>query len=266
MAVMSDLAGAHAKVERAKEHILHLGLEKTAFLATNPYGVTPEYYAPKDFTAYFMDRFVPVPLQIALIAGDAVHNLRSALDLLASALVRRGPGRKSGHTYFPICKSVEAYKAEAPRKVEGMLVADIEAIDMLKPYAGGNDMLWGLQKLDIVDKHQLLSTPVVGVNRIGIRLSTELVTRLFGGHLRFRAPDAIRREVMWYDHRSTLVASKQGDPVISVKGNYETNQDIELTFDIALGEAEVFKGRPILEALREVSDLVSGIVNSFESL
>lgn len=262
---MSDLIGAWAKVERAKEHIVNLGLEKTAFLAGDPYGVTPEYYPqPENFTAYFLDKFTPVPLRIGLIAGDAAHNLRSALDLLANALVKRGPGRrKSGHTYFPICESPERYEAEAPRKVEGMLEADIKAIDLLKPYKGGENLLWGLHRLDIIDKHHIVTTPVVAVNRIGIQLSTKLVTRMLGGHLRFRDEDALRREVMWYDIKLPFLASKSGDPVASVQGNHEVDQDIQFTFDVSLGEPEVLKGRPILETFYELTDLVSGIVDSF---
>jgi len=262
---MSDLLGARLKVERAKHHIADLSVEKTSFLATDPYCTTPEYYPEHDFTVYYLDKFTAVPARIALIAGDAAHNLRSALDLLASTLVGRGPGRnKRGHTYFPIRETAAKYQADAPGMVEGMLPSDIQRIDGFKPYGGGNDQLWGLHRLDIIDKHCLLPTPVIAVNRIGIQLSTEFVERAFLGHIRFSDPDAIPKQTRWYDIPNALSASKQGDPVLSVKGNREHHQDVEVTFDIALGEPDVFKGKPILATLEELAALVSDIAESFD--
>jgi hypothetical protein len=69
---------------------------------------------------------------------------------------------------------------------------------------------------------------------------------------------------MWYDIKLPFLASKAGDPVASVQGNHEVDKDIQFTFDISLGEPEGLKGRPILETFQELTELVGGIVGSFE--
>jgi hypothetical protein len=60
---MLDLNGARLKIERAKQHIRDLDKAKADFLALNPYKLTPEYYAEPNVTAYFLDKFTPVPAE-----------------------------------------------------------------------------------------------------------------------------------------------------------------------------------------------------------
>ncbi len=43
-------------------------------------------------------------------------------------------------------------------KLMGMRPAAVRAIDELKPYKGGNDQLWRIHELDIIDKHHALFT------------------------------------------------------------------------------------------------------------
>lgn len=265
---MSDLDGARAKIERAKEHIKNLSSAKTAFLDANPYIATPEFYPEHDRTIFYLDRFVSPPDPIPLIAGDAIHNLRSALDILTFALFRRVDKVDEGaHIYFPICKTVKKYEAQSGRKVEGIAQPDIDAIGLLKPYGGGNDYLWGLHQMDIADKHRLLAMPVIGVGKFGINFDAAFVTREFRGFVRFTNPAAIPARTFWFDisqSRDRLLAFKQGDPIAVVGGNRETYKDVELSFDIAFGEPDVFKGRPVLETLHQLADLVAGIIASFE--
>ena len=112
---MPDLRNAKLKIERAKKHIGDLSIEKAAFLALNPYDVTPQYYAEHDATAYFLDKFEPAPPMI-LTTGDTAHNLRSALDFLAVALVQEAGNEPGTHTYFPISKCFRSTKPSLREK------------------------------------------------------------------------------------------------------------------------------------------------------
>jgi hypothetical protein len=168
---MSDLSGARAKIEWAKKHL---------------------------------DKFTAIDPDIPMITGDAVHNLRSALDLLAWALYARRTKGKGTHIYFPIFETPKKYKSGSERKVEGISEADIEAITLLKPYKGGNDHLWGLHELDITDKHRLLITPVIAVGRVGIHVSAEFVEREMRGLIRFNDKEVIERR--------TVVGSQRTKP------------------------------------------------------
>src|ERR1035441_1596687 len=88
--LMADLSGARAKLERANQHIRDLAAQQGIFLSDNPYTTVPQYQSERNVTAYFLKSMKPVPPVIPLIAGDIVHNLRTALDYVAFGLVPAG--------------------------------------------------------------------------------------------------------------------------------------------------------------------------------
>ncbi len=115
--------------------------------------------------------------EIPLLAGEALQQMRSALDHLTWFLVDVGcvaqnitisdSDRKQ--IGFPIIDtdSPTQYEASRKRKVKGMTQAAIDAIDAAKPYEGGNDCLWGLNQLNNIDKHRLLIAAGAQVAHIG---------------------------------------------------------------------------------------------------
>lgn len=254
---------ARAKVERAKEHIRDLQGERDAFLGGNPYRITAEFYPEHGATAYFMDKFSPIPQSISLIAGDTLHSLRTALDYLAYALVERSPGYiENTHLYFPICKNREAYESESPGKTQGIPKQIKERIDTFKPYGGGDDRLWELHRLDIVDKHRLLMTTTTVVTDIEFYVDTAFVDALFRGLLRI--PKAFPKQTLKFPAPKPLFPMEQGALLYGVKGNYETDKRVNFTFDIAISEVGIFEGNLLIETLLELSDLVESIVMSFD--
>jgi hypothetical protein len=258
-----ELAGARAKIERAREHIRNLDREKTAFLDSDAYKVTPEFYVEKDTTAYFLDECIVMPEIMSLLIGDAVHNLRTALDYLAYSLIREATGAfPEGHVYFPICKNFEVYKSESSRKTKGMPQALKKRIDAFKPYNGGDDRLWSLHQLDIADKHRLLTTTITVINTINFTINTDTVNRAFGGHLIF-PPGLIKLQTVHIPALQPLFPIEKGALLYSIAGDHETNKDVKLTFDITFGQSEVFAGKPIVKTLTELTDLVESIVLSF---
>jgi hypothetical protein len=107
-----------------------------------------------------------------LIVGDAVHNLRATLDLLAVEIVRRNGGNTKG-VYFPFADSAEAFDEMFRRRnFNRASVKDQAILRALQPYRGGNDLLRSLHDLDIQDKHHSLiphaafvTTPRIAVKR-----------------------------------------------------------------------------------------------------
>ncbi len=110
-------AGIYAKIERAKKHIADLERGIRAFHDTNPYLIVretdPELGGPRWRVRI---RKYP-PLELAPVIGDAVHNLRSALDHLVVALVEANHGKVTNATEFPIFESPEAYETRAGGRV-----------------------------------------------------------------------------------------------------------------------------------------------------
>ena len=148
------------KIQRAKEHLVHLESEIKSFLATNPYVVGTKRNPQTRQLIYYLVSVENVPRRIAAIAGEVLQNLRSVLDHLAYALFMVGPGGLSSasakHVYFPISDDAAKYATESIGKVKGMRKDAIDAINAVKPYKGGNDTLWILHKLNNVDKHRFV--------------------------------------------------------------------------------------------------------------
>jgi hypothetical protein len=77
------------KIERANKHIKDLDLVNRSFIDPEPYVVEPHYdpnWGDKGRTIYRVLGLPTIPDDISLITGDAIHNLRSALDHLAYSL------------------------------------------------------------------------------------------------------------------------------------------------------------------------------------
>ena len=83
-----DLTGALVKLDRAAEHIRFLVGEVDAFQKDNPLTTFAEFEANRDFLVKVRVPQTP-DLQWGVVLGDAVHNLRSALDHAAWELVQR---------------------------------------------------------------------------------------------------------------------------------------------------------------------------------
>ena len=96
------------KLAHAARHIDQLAKVCNAYRAQDPQHVDPEPTDQPGRTAYRLYVDVPIPVDISLIAGDVLHNLRSALNTLAFALVvndidRELTADEEKQCGFPIC-------------------------------------------------------------------------------------------------------------------------------------------------------------------
>src|SRR5260370_38139306 len=145
------------KLDRAKLRMQELESLLKAFHSTQPHK-----FSAKPDSRYgkirSMDAVASVPDQIALVAGDVLQNLRSALDHLAYQLYRKGGGAPGTgrHVSFPIYESKQAYDDNKVRRTRGMTQAAIAKIESLTPYKGANDILWHINELNNIDKHRII--------------------------------------------------------------------------------------------------------------
>jgi hypothetical protein len=160
--VTDHLAGARAKIERAKKHFTDLAQEDRRFMALNPYRIDPEYDPQTRNLRFKQSVFLqPDPILWGTLIGDAVHNLRSVFDHLAWQLVLANGNRPDWRTEFPVyIGDPMEYESFARRKVHGMAKGAITLIEHLQPYRAGSqfdrDPLHILNALDIEDKHHFL--------------------------------------------------------------------------------------------------------------
>src|SRR5215469_3590061 len=177
------LDGLRIKSDRAYQHIKELEEAMRLFFNSDPYSVSLDYNAETGNMEWRLVEAKDIPLSISTIAGDAIQNLRSALDHLVWQLVILNGKTPTRITSFPIAESLQEYtSAKFRRKIEGVAQENISAIDALKPYQGGNAALWPLHSLNNIDKHRLLLPAVIAVLHHDLLPSQrEHLTKIFFG-------------------------------------------------------------------------------------
>ncbi|HEV2275917.1 MAG TPA: hypothetical protein VGR96_17225, partial [Acidobacteriaceae bacterium] len=114
----TPFGNATLKINRADKHISDIG--ERLFASSHTYGPSlhVDGQTGKHFIHYaFTDK--ELRSDIALMVGDAIHNIRSALDYAwISALERLNPGSINGFTKFPIDPNGDRKKYESTLKVK----------------------------------------------------------------------------------------------------------------------------------------------------
>lgn len=136
MAADESLSLVQPKIERAKKHIIDLRGAIDAFGKTDPYTVSTNRHPHTRKSIYYVSRVDPVPLAVAAIAGDAIHNLRAALDYLIQHLLmvatnNDAPSKGKNYSfYIDGDPDPNHYKTSAPANVQRLRQ---DAIDTVRP-------------------------------------------------------------------------------------------------------------------------------------
>lgn len=254
------LAQIRPKIERAKEHISNVDLEVLRFLQSNPYEIAAKRNPQSRRPIYYLGAVKPVPAHIALVAGDAIQNLMSALDHLAYQIVCAGTSDSPPNPnwiYFPIQDDAAKYEAKKMGKIQGARPSAIKAIDALQPYKGGNDLLWILYRLNSIEKHRLLITVGSMFQRMNLApFLTAIMHKHLPGMKAFSAPDYFVKPA------DPLFPLKVGDELFVDAPDAEVHKDMQFTFGVALSEPQVVEAKSLMELLIQLCGLVNGIVDA----
>jgi hypothetical protein len=156
-------AGIVAKMDRALEHVKQLDLWYDSWVASNPRTFTTEYNAKGGAKGVKLHLPNPVPITVGIILGDIVHNMRCALDHLAGAVAVKN-SRSTKGVYFPIAPDVASLPAAVADKLRKCPQSFRDFVMGHQPYKGGNDALYALHQMDILDKHQVVIPSGVGAD------------------------------------------------------------------------------------------------------
>jgi len=256
------------KIKRAKEHVANVYRLTRAFIESRAYGHGTKRDPRTGELLYYVTRAPDkAPSEISAVAGDAIQNLRSALDHLACSLVLAAGGKPHRNTGFPIHVSATEYEYFKRRKVQGMSKAAIEAIDALKPYKGGNDTLWLVHRLNNIDKHRLLIT-------VGTMLCSHTPTPTQWRHLASQGlmpplylKGRLRKSpFMRIQSPAAPVYLKTGEILLRDAPDAEVDQEIKFSIDVAFNEPGICEGQPVFETLKVTTDRVNKIVLDFRPL
>jgi hypothetical protein len=266
VAAGNRLEGVEAKVERAKHHVRELNDVLQAFFAAHPYVIGTKRNPETRQLIYYLVSVREVPTMVDVIAGEVLQNLRSALDHLAYQLVLVGTGQPGpfNHVYFPIFNSAKEYESGKLGQIKGMRQDAIDAIDAIKPYKGGNDTLWQLHRLNVVDKHRLLVT-------VGSSFQSLDIGPTLSRGLRALIPDEQKRAAMpdlslFLRPQDNLFPLKAGDELFIDQPDAEPDEHQQIRFAVVINEPGVLEGEVIVETLRQMVDLVDHVVLVFRPL
>lgn len=165
------MTSAKRKLKRGVEQVKTLCREAAAFEDAKAYLFESErdVRSPQEVIyRCFAVQHEPTPLHWPLLAGEAVQNLRAALDHLVY--------EKSGEnerTQFPIFVKPGDFAARAPGMMKGVSEPLRAIIEGHQPYrhipdAPSQDPLAQLRTLSNRDKHKVLATVVSAVTREGV--------------------------------------------------------------------------------------------------
>lgn len=266
-----------SKLERAEEHLRALRTRWAAF-QENAYPVTFKDDTNSGCRIYTLQYAMPVPEDISWMVGDAAHNLISALDHVAYRLVFVHTGGSGPFTnvYFPVAKTVKHFgckltrtsehEASGGRVIQRLNQKAIKAIQAIEPYEGGKgEVLSHVHQLDIIDKHHMLLT-VGSMNRLQTMPPSEIAyyrkTFLDSGLDDDLTPEFTSRAFLAEAIRVKFPL-KTGDELARVPFA-EVDENMYFAFEVAFGEPEVLKGKPIIVTLYRADQLIRNIIRDFD--
>ena len=251
---MSPLHSSRTKINRANKHLADFQVLLDAFASRDPYRTVTDEHSEPAIKIFRVKIHEEIPAEFSGIIGDTVHNLMSALDSLAMSLVTHAniepvTEEVMRETYFPIGWEPGFSGAKNARFFKRIGPAAEKIVRGLQPYKGGlhND-LFRLWRLDIIDKHRAI-IPVAG------DLASEAYTTIVEGEqvvIRDGKPVARRFPI------------KDGDEIArTVFHQREYYAHAHFAFQIAFAEGQIFEGDPVAPTLRQLLNLVEGVIDIF---
>lgn len=250
--------GSKLKIARGRQHIAELEAEITAYLKDDPHAMLLQLDTRNGAYRIALKCRRGVPGAFSTIFGDAVHNFRTALDILANDLVALS-GAQPEKVYFPFGKDIAGFETELKAKM-GTAAPDIQDIvRSFKPYIGGNEVLRAMHDLDIGDKH----IAIIGIGQGGMtggipvrKIGAEALAG-GGGRLTYEADFGAIRTV---PIDLTGFPDAPDEAFLTTIGKL-ADSELRCTINKGLPLA----GTPVVEALNDMGNMVQSIVETFEA-
>jgi len=255
---MSSRPFQHAKikVDRARKFIAEAEEEFSNFLDQKPYVTT--FYEKRDGIDQSLHmstytRFPVTPI-LACIIGDAIHNLRVALDICANDLVALN-NVVPKKVYFPFGNDEIHFDAQMKEKMKGANPSAKAAVKALKPWKGGNDALRALHDLDIIDKHY---APLATVTR-GYSPGCKIKEVWIGSRKTLMIDtEELKRNLKPVDQNLFTKPQKPPEGFSTLGMCEEVEHTLIFTKGLPLAK------EPVFESLSMLVNLVDNIITTFE--
>lgn len=171
------LDSARLKVGRAWQHIEQLNIEGRTFIEMQPYALGGEK-ADGDDDIWIVRAIVrrPVPEHWSLVFGDAVHNLRCALDHIVFQSAEILGGGSTKQTQWPVITD-KGWNPDRDPRLAHVPQVHRTRIASHQPSANPRRFDWiaKLDELDKADKHRVLGRTIAAPTGGEIVKSPEII-------------------------------------------------------------------------------------------
>lgn len=179
-----SLDNAYARVGRAKHHLSKIKSESPGILSS----ISGWEEGQQDLAVLALPiekSITCLPPSFGIRVGEAIYNLRAALDYLVYELAILDSGGVQYGTQFPIEDSIGGWQCHRQTRLRGLSIKHQAAIELLQPYKGCN---WTktLRDLSNPDKHRTLT-----IVRLGPLITN---TNAFSGSGIVTAPPMVYRQ------------------------------------------------------------------------
>jgi hypothetical protein len=250
--------GPRLKIRRAQDHVNSLKIAIDDYFARDPWAILLQRNNKTGGYRLVLKGREQVPADFSLIFGDAVHNFRTALDILANDAVR-ATGAVPKKVYFPFGQDAQGFEDQLIEKMKQAPENVRAIIRSFKPFTGGNETLRAMHDLDIGDKHIALmnvntatATPPLPMVQTGYeRVSGERPNRLtFGAD---------------FSALKTAPIDLAGFPADPTPDFETLGKLVGSEPDLVISNNLPLAGQPVLKVLNEMGVQAQLIVETFEA-
>lgn len=242
----NPFSGPKARIVSARRHITNLLSAEKEFFVEDAFAWQGEQ-APNGNWHTKIKLVKSMPEDIGFCAWDAAQNLRAALDLAVCATATIDGATNLKHTYFHFASSEDEWMKSVRGRTKAAPKYAVDIMNEFKPWGGGNEALYALNRLAVADKHQMV-TPVCIQNR-----SIQFGQLLYTGKGDLRIGNW-----GWDINKGELIVMESSErcPL--------PFKDYRLTSFLAFSGEGHIHGKPIVALLNQLANMCEDIINTFE--
>jgi hypothetical protein len=242
----SRFAGSWDKIDRAKQHVRELDRKMADYRKRKPYKVVVKQDPKSPNHLWTLRIREEVPSCLALIMGDAIHNLRSAIDIaIYRSVVLNGTPTPHKMTAFPFPGENESLEAAINRRHVHDAGEDVVGIVRgLEPQMKKGQWLRATHDLDIRDKHHMI-----------------LLVGSYAG-----LPDIRDGRLQILNVTVAPVHDGQVLLALSPISHIKLGQEFDAAVQIEMPQGGFAEYEAVVPTLFQLVELVEGIVQTFDAL
>lgn len=231
---------ARLKIARARRHIQELEAAIQSFVDTDFCRLISEKDEKTGDQTVKLSSIAPLPSEISLITGDAVHNLRSALDHVMVQIL----GDDGKQIAFPMAKDRNNPGSHQTHRIIKDRFPDLAQLltETICIHDTGDICLWAISELDNVDKHNLL-------------IAIASVHGLENVVLEDAQQNTMIAPYVEVDQGGTLNLIK------SAAGGFEVKSRGRAMASVSFGTGLPLDGKPLVKSLVQLADLTGQTVD-----